>query len=69
VRDLLDALEFLTTLRVQHQARRLEAGQPADNFLRPDELSALEQRHLKDAFAVVKALQGVLEKRYLAGRF
>ncbi|MDW8335892.1 MAG: DUF294 nucleotidyltransferase-like domain-containing protein [Tepidimonas sp.] len=68
-RDLIDALEFLTTLRVQHQARMLEAGHAADNHLRPAELSELERRHLKDAFAVVKDLQGVLEKRYLAGRF
>lgn len=67
-RDLVDALEFLTTLRVQHQARLLEAGHAADNHLRLEELSDLERRHLKDAFAVVKDLQGVLEKRYLAGR-
>ncbi|TSE21553.1 Hypoxic response protein 1 [Tepidimonas alkaliphilus] len=68
-RDLVDALEFLSTLRVRHQARQLEAGHAANNHLRPAELSALERRHLKDAFAVVKDLQSVLEKRYLAGRF
>lgn len=53
---------------MQHQARLLEAGHAADNHLRLEELSELERRHLKDAFAVVKDLQGVLEKRYLAGR-
>ncbi|WP_082668403.1 putative nucleotidyltransferase substrate binding domain-containing protein [Tepidimonas taiwanensis] len=68
-RDLIDALDFLSALRIQHQARRLAQGQTADNFLRLDELSELERRHLKDAFGVVKDLQGVLEKRYLAGRF
>jgi CBS domain-containing protein len=68
-RDLIDALDFLSGLRIQHQARLMAAGQPADNYLRLDELSELERRHLKDAFGVVKDLQGVLEKRYLAGRF
>jgi CBS domain-containing protein len=68
-RDLIDALDFLSGLRIQHQARLMAAGQSADNYLRLDELSELERRHLKDAFGVVKDLQGVLEKRYLAGRF
>ncbi len=68
-RDLIDALEFLSGLRIQHQARLMADGQAADNYLRLDELSELERRHLKDAFGVVKDLQSVLEKRYLAGRF
>ncbi|GAB3188161.1 putative nucleotidyltransferase substrate binding domain-containing protein [Hydrogenophaga aquatica] len=69
VRDLLDALEYLSTLRIQHQARRMSDGHAADNYLRPDELSNLERSHLKEAFAVVKSLQGVLGNRYQAGRF
>jgi len=69
VRDLLDALEYLSTLRIQHQARRMSEGHAADNFLRPDELSNLERGHLREAFAIVKSLQGVLENRYQAGRF
>lgn len=68
-RDLIDALDFLSGLRIQHQAQLMAQGKAADNYLRLDELSELERRHLKDAFAVVKDLQGVLEKRYLAGRF
>lgn len=69
VRDLLDALEYLSALRIQHQARRMSEGHAADNFLRPDELSNLERGHLRDAFSIVKSLQGVLENRYQAGRF
>ncbi len=68
VRDLLDALEFLSTLRIQHQARRMSAGHAADNFLRLDELSNLERGHLREAFHVVKGLQGVLANRYAMGR-
>jgi len=69
VRDLGDALEFLSALRIRHQAHQLAAGGVADNFLRPDELSNFERGQLKDAFGVVKASQDVLAQRYQAGRF
>lgn len=68
VRDLRDALEYLSTLRIRHQARQIAAGHAADNFLRPDELSNFERGQLKDAFGVVKQLQDVLAHRYQAGR-
>jgi CBS domain-containing protein len=68
VRDLLDALELLSTLRIQHQARRMSDGHAADNHLHPEELSHLERKHLKDAFSVVKSLQSVLATRYPSGR-
>lgn len=68
-RDLRDALEFIATLRIQHQARQLAAGGKADNFLRPDELSNFERSQLKDAFGVVQSLQSVLGQRYQGGRF
>lgn len=63
-RDLRDALEFLAFLRIQHQARQITAGQNPDNFLSPDEISNFERTQLKDAFAVVASLQGVLAQRY-----
>jgi CBS domain-containing protein len=69
VHDLRDALEFMSTIRIRHQARQMAAGQPVDNFLRPDELSNFERGQLKDAFGVVKALQDVLAHRYQGGRF
>jgi len=68
VRDLLDALEYLSTLRLQHQARRMSDGHAADNYLRPDELSNFERGHLKEAFSVVKSLQGALAHRYPMSR-
>lgn len=64
VDDLLDAWEFLSTLRLQHQARLLNAGHAADNYLRPDELSNLERRHLTDALQVVKKQQNSLARLY-----
>jgi CBS domain-containing protein len=68
VRDLRDALEHLSMVRIRHQSRRIAAGFEADNFLRPDELSNFERSQLKDAFGVVKSLQEVLGQRYRMAR-
>lgn len=66
-RDLRDALEFLAALRVRHQARRLDQGLEADNWLPLGELGNFERRQLRQAFAVVQMLQGVLAQRYAGG--
>ncbi len=67
--NLVDALEFIGTLRVQHQARQLRRGEKADNYLSPDELSPLERGHLKDTFIFINTMQETLGQRYQAGRF
>jgi CBS domain-containing protein len=63
-RDLRDALEFISTVRIAHQARQTAEGIAPDNFLALRELSNFERNHLKEAFHVVQTLQGVLEQRY-----
>jgi CBS domain-containing protein len=67
--NLIDALEFIGTLRMRHQARQLRRGDKADNYLSPDELSRLERGHLKDAFSLINTMQESLGQRYQAGRF
>jgi CBS domain-containing protein len=67
--NLTDAIELVGTLRMRHQANQLAQGQPADNFLSPDELSPLERGHLKDAFLLINTMQESLGQRYQAGRF
>lgn len=67
--DLRDALEFLSTLRIQHQARQMEQGAEPDNHLVVDALSNFERSQLRDAYAVVQALQTLMGQRYQAGRF
>jgi len=63
-RDLQDALEFISFLRIEHQARQITAGEEADNFMSPEDLSNFERNHLKDAFSVVRTMQNVLSQRY-----
>jgi CBS domain-containing protein len=67
--NLVDAYEFIGTLRMRHQANQLRHGEKADNFLSPDDLSPLERGHLKDAFAFINTMQESLGQRYQAGRF
>ena len=68
-RDLRDALEFLSKLRIAHQARQIAQNLPPDNFLALEELSNFERSHLKEAFSVVQTLQEVLGQRYQTGRY
>lgn len=63
-RDLRDALEFMASLRIQHQARQMARGEKPDHHLDPTEISNFERTQLKDAFTVVAALQSVLAQRY-----
>ena len=67
--NLRDALEFIASLRIQHQADQIRRGLQTDNFMDPKRLSKLEREHLKDAFKVIQSIQETLANRYQAGRF
>lgn len=67
--DLLDAFEFIATVRLRYQAAQIRRGEKPDHFVPPEHLSSLEKRHLKDAFEIVRTLQSALEQRYQTGRF
>jgi CBS domain-containing protein len=62
--NLTDALEFIASLRIRHQAKQIRAGLSGDNYLPPDELSGLEKSHLKDSFSIIKTMQHFFETRY-----
>ena len=55
--DLLDAYDLIATMRLDHQAAQVKAGEKPDNFLDPSTLSDFERSHLRDAFVVVKTMQ------------
>jgi CBS domain-containing protein len=64
VDELEYAFEFVTLLRVHHQFKQLEAGQPIDNFIRLDTLSNLERQSLKNAFRLIIRIQDLVMDRY-----
>ena len=65
--NLRDALEFISIVRIRHQALAIEADRQPDNNVRPEDLSPFERSHLKDAFQVVSGAQKFLKFRYHAG--
>ena len=66
--NLEDALEFIATLRIQHQANQIRKGLPPDNYVPPDDLSELEREHLKHAFKVIQTMQESMIKRFGADK-
>ncbi|HRJ54093.1 MAG TPA: DUF294 nucleotidyltransferase-like domain-containing protein [Candidatus Thiothrix moscowensis] len=67
VGELLEALEVISRLRLQHQARQVQAGVKPDNALPLASVSSLERNHLKGACEVVARLQQGMFRAYRSG--
>lgn len=65
-RDLSDALEFISMVRIRHQAFDVENQIDPDNNIEPENLSDFERRNLKDAFQILSNAQNFLKFRYQA---
>jgi CBS domain-containing protein len=63
-RELRDAYEVISRLRLHHQIACLDAGLPPDNFLDPKALGATDRILLKQAFKAVARLQRHIEDRF-----
>ncbi|GAJ72496.1 LOW QUALITY PROTEIN: predicted signal-transduction protein containing cAMP-binding and CBS domain [Vibrio sp. JCM 18904] len=66
--DLKDALEFISMVRIRHQATDVELGIEPDNNIEPENLSEFERRNLKDAFQILSNGQNFLKFRYQANK-
>lgn len=60
---LAESFRFAFALRLRTQLAARRIGAPIDNFVRPDELSAGERRHLKEAFVAVNHIQTATAQR------
>jgi len=65
--NLSDAYEFICYQRVRHMGRQIRDGVTPDSYVDPHELSDLDKKHLRDAFAVVRTLQNALSTTYQLG--
>lgn len=65
--DLRDALEFISLVRIRHQALALQRGEEPNNNVAPDELSDFERKNLKDAFQILSNAQKYLRFQYPMG--
>ena len=66
-RNLIDAHEFISRLRLEHQGELLKLGHKPDNHLDPATLSSLSRHQLRDAFAVVANAQAALRVKFTHG--
>lgn len=66
--DLRDAWDFISTVRLRHQALRIRENRKADHYVALETLSNFERTQLKDAFSVVKTMQQALAGAYQTGR-
>ncbi|RTE64696.1 cyclic nucleotide-binding/CBS domain-containing protein [Amphritea opalescens] len=62
--DLRDALEFISMVRIRHQAADVEAGREPSNSIKPEMLTDFDRRNLKEAFKVLSNSQRFLKFRY-----
>ncbi len=65
-KDLQHAMEFISLVRIRHQALDIESEQDPDNNIEPENMSDFERRNLKDAFLVLSSAQNFLKFRYTA---
>ncbi len=61
---LRHALEFLSMVRIRHQAHDLKHHHPPDNNIEPENVSDGERHNLRDAFQVLSNAQKFLRFRY-----
>ncbi|OPX55440.1 CBS domain-containing protein [Oceanospirillum multiglobuliferum] len=66
--DLRDAMEFISMVRIRHQALNIESKQAPDNNIKPENLSHFERRNLKEAFQILSDAQKFLKFRYQPNR-
>lgn len=66
--NLQDALEIISMVRIQHQAKAIIEGVTPDNQVDPEKLSSLDRRSLKDAFHVLRDAQRFAKFHYQGAR-
>lgn len=63
-RELSDALEYISLVRIRHQAHDIEHNAPPGNTINPEHLSTFEKRNLREAFHILDKAQQFLKYRY-----
>ncbi|WP_413479618.1 DUF294 nucleotidyltransferase-like domain-containing protein [Vibrio hibernica] len=67
--DLHDAMEYISMVRIRHQAFDVENEIEPDNNIEPDNMSDFERRNLKDAFQILSNAQNFLKYCYHGNSF
>jgi CBS domain-containing protein len=68
IENAIEAFDYLMTLRLAHHSRQRKMNQEPDNFIDPDDLSAIERNAVKEAFRVIEELQAEMRDKFGGGR-
>jgi CBS domain-containing protein len=66
-RTLMEAFDFIFSLRLDHQVEQLRRGQPPDDFIDPKTLNPLARSYLREAFRAVASVQANLSAELSLG--
>jgi len=64
LKDLQEAFEFLTLLRLESQLRQARERKPLDNYIAPESLTHLQRSLLKEAFQAISRTQALIESQF-----
>lgn len=62
--ELIEAFNFLNTLKLKSNLEKLDSKQTIDNYINPDNLNTMEKDLLKDSFKIINKLKKKLEHHY-----
>ncbi len=62
--DLIEAYKFINLIRIKHQRYQIRSDNLVDNYVLTEEISSLDQKHLKDAFSIVTDMQSAMGSQY-----
>lgn len=62
--ELIEAFNFLCTIKLKSNISKLDAGIKIDNYINPNDLNTMEKDLLKDSFKIVNKLKKKLENHY-----
>jgi len=62
--ELKEAYQFLSILRLKHQLNQYLAKEEPDNYIKPEELTELEEKILKECFRIIAD-----HKKFLSGKY
>lgn len=65
--NIIEAFDFMMTLRVTHHSEQRRKGLAPDNFIAPERLTQIERNALKESFRVVEEFQAELRDKFAGG--
>ena len=64
LRELQEAFEFLTLMRLDNQLQQARRGEPLSNYISPAKLTHLQRNSLKEAFHTITRVHSLIDSKF-----